>query len=108
MPKKNRLTGAEIRSVRSPRRLHGDLFSVTLSPSSSGGARFAFVVSKKVAVRATDRNLIKRRCRAIVQSEIQGARPGAYIFYAKKPTAQATYQELERDLKALLKALHSA
>lgn len=108
MPKKNRLTGAEIRELRSPRRLHGGFFSVSISASRTGSAQFACVVSKKVAMKAVTRNLIRRRCRAVLEKSAQLTPPGVYLFLAKKDAAKATYQELAHDIEALLREVRSA
>ena len=104
MPRANRLTGAEMRSTRPARRVGGALFSVS---ASSGGtkARFGIVVSKKVATRAVDRNLIKRRSRNVLQKYMQTVPPGAYIFIAKRASSKATFSELERDIAALVRRL---
>lgn len=107
MPRKNRLTGVEIRGLRSPRRMHGRLFSLTFAALPTGEPRFAFVVSKKVAARATDRNLIKRRCRAALRDAMEGVPAGSYIFYAKKDAAKATYRELAADIRQLIEGLRS-
>ena len=63
--------------------------------------RFGFVVSSVVAKKATTRNLIKRRLRAIARA-IQPAAPVDVVVYATKPAAIATYAELERDLRHIL------
>ena len=108
MPKKNRLTGAEIRSVRSPRRLHGGFFSVSISASRTGNAQFACVVSKKVAMKAVTRNLIRRRCRAVLEKSARSTPPGVYMFLAKKDAAKATYSELAHDIETLLRNIRGA
>ena len=108
MPKKNRLTGAEIRGLRSPRRVHGGLFSVSVGPSRFSEPRFACVVSKKVAAKAVARNLIKRRCRAIIEKEMKRLPPASYVLYAKKDAARAGYGDMEKDIRTLTKALRGA
>lgn len=108
MPKKSRLTGAEIRSIRSPRRIHGGYFSLSISASTADAARFACVVSKKVAMRAVDRNLLKRRCREIVAKHLSGLPSGSYLLYAKKGAPAAAYKDLERDIMHMLEGVRSA
>jgi len=107
MPKKNRLSGAEIRSVRSPRRFHGGLFSLSVSPAETA-AGFACVVSKKVAVKAVDRNLIKRRVRAAIYGSLKQAQPGSYMFHAKKQAKDASYIEIEQDVRTLMEHARGA
>lgn len=108
MPKKSRLTGAEIRSIRSPRRVHGSYFSLSISATAADAVRFACVVSKKVAARAVDRNLLKRRCREIVAKRISYVPSGTYLLYAKKGALSATYKDLERDIVQMLEGVRSA
>lgn len=104
MPKKHRLTGTEIRAIKSARRLHGKLFSLSYSP---GGAhpRFSFVVSKKVAVRAVDRNLIKRRSRAITNTHVKKLAPGAYVLSAKREAAGSAYTMMRSDIADIIARL---
>lgn len=47
--------------------------------NDSGISRIGIVVSKKVALRATVRNLIKRRIRAAVKELLPGIKPGQDI-----------------------------
>ncbi len=108
MPKKNRLSGAEIRRIRSPRRSHGELFSLSVSPSDGAEAKFACVVSKKVASSAVRRNTIKRRCRDIFRGSLVSLPAGSYILYAKKGAAEASYAAMAEDLAKLLRGLRSA
>jgi ribonuclease P protein component len=105
VPRKNRLTGAEIRGLRSPRRIHGDFFSVLVAPSAGKQPKCACVVSKKIALKAHDRNLIKRRCRAAVAKGISTLPAGAYVFHAKKDAPKAAFRDIDRDVAAILKQL---
>ena len=102
MPKKHRLTGAQIRSIRSSRRIHGTYLSLALSPATGTLAVCACVVSKKVALSAVVRNRIKRRCRAALQSRIGKLPAGAYIFHAKRDAAHATYADITADIVRIL------
>jgi ribonuclease P protein component len=108
MPKKNRLSGAEIRRIRSPRRVHGALFSLSVAPGELREARFACVVSKKVAAKAVVRNSIKRRCRDILSREMRELPAGSYILYAKKGAVTARYQDLSEDMSKLFKGFRGA
>lgn len=103
MPRKHRLSGASIRSVRSPRRIQGALFSLAVSPRE-GAAACACVVSKKVAAKAVARNLLKRRTRAILSPLVRALSPGSYIFTAKRAAADASYVDLRKDIELLVQA----
>ena len=103
MPKKNRLARADFKTSGPAKRVHGAFF--TLSVYLSGHkTQIAEVVSKKVALRAHDRNLIKRRLRAIIRVfGVQNLRSGKFIFTAKPSSKEASYQELNADIGKILK-----
>ncbi len=63
--------------------------------------RFGFVVSSGVAKKATVRNRIKRRLRAIARA-IYLTTPVDVVVYATKPAATATYADLEHELRHIL------
>lgn len=108
MRKKNRLSGAEIRALTSPRRFHGDLFSLSYFPSTADTPRFACVVSKKVAGSAVKRNRIKRRVRAVLDAHQSVARVGSYVWYVKKDAVGAPYRDIEKDIVQLLSRIDGA
>ncbi len=87
--------------------IRGRFIVVRVRPAQKLPSRFGFVVSTAVAKRATDRNLIKRRLRAIVRSLEQRLTNDA-VVYATKNTIRATYDELRQDLtSALLNPPHA-
>lgn len=98
MPKKNRLTGTQIRGIRSSRRIHGALFSVSVSPSPKGLVQCACVVSKKVSPLAVKRNTIQRRCRAALRPYLATLPSGVYMFHAKKESVKALYADIVKDV----------
>lgn len=104
MPSKHRLTGVEMRTVRPARRVSGTYFSVSVA---SGGktARFGVVVSKKVAAKAVDRNLIKRRWRASLLKHLGAVPAGAYVFVAKRGAGGASFTDIRGDIAALIARL---
>jgi ribonuclease P protein component len=101
MPKKYRLTGLEIRSL-SGKRVHGRFFSLLIAPLAGTHAKCAIVVSKKVSLKAVDRNKVKRRSRTMIARRIGAVRkPLALVFYAKRDAKGAEVRELDRDIDAL-------
>jgi len=104
MPKKNRLTGVEIRKARSSNRLHGAFFSLSISPGSLPG-KVTCVVSKKVSPLATDRNLIKRRCRASIATHLSQIPAGVFIFTAKREVLKASFEAIQKDITALIQRI---
>lgn len=108
MPKKYRISHADFKLAENARfrRERGSFF--TLSHGSLPGEmnappRAAFIVSKKAAARAVDRNRIKRRGRAIVQEFIATAAPGAvFIFHVGRNAKLAPFSDIKEDIKKLM------
>ena len=65
--------------------------------------KIGFSVSKKNG-KAHERNLIKRRMRAVAHEELAKIKPGhELVFLARTPIKHASYQEIKRDMNYLLK-----
>ena len=103
MPQKYRLTVADLKAFRPDRRLSSVYFSLGIGKASRAGV--ACVVSKKVSLRAVDRNRVKRRTRAALTPHLARLSPASYVFHAKKEALSATSQELVRDIERLLARL---
>lgn len=101
MPKNNRISGAQIRAISGARRIPGDLFSLSLSPSSER-VQCACVVSKKVSKLAVKRNQVRRRCREALRPHLSDLKPGVYIFHAKREAVLATHADIQRDIQKIL------
>ena len=107
MSKIDRLTRADFTSERTvPKRFHGKFFSLSASPLlSKRKVSVACVVSKKVAPKAVQRNLIKRHCREAVRAATRKSAlptPFALIFRAKKDVVGATFRDVLRDVASLV------
>lgn len=100
MPKKFRLTVADLKAFRPERRFSGALFSLAIGKAARTGA--ACVISKKVAPRAVDRNKVKRRVKAALSPHLSALFPAAYVFYGKSGAADASFAEAKRDIEKLL------
>ena len=101
MPKKYRLTGEEIR-ILSGKRMHGKFFSLLIAPILGGHPKCAVVVSKKVAMKAVDRNTIKRRARSALVKYLPGVKKAAaLVLYAKREAKGADFKEIVRDIEVL-------
>ena len=98
-----KLTRPEFGSITQGKRLHGRYFSLRVAPLIGDTAKFACVVSTKVARRAVERNRIKRRCRMVAQNLFSSEHTSqAFVFYAKREALEATYEDVKRDMTDLL------
>ena len=102
MPKQHRLSSADLKRLRPEKRLHGALFSLSITRDTPPVARIACAVSKKVALRANVRNAIKRRARNAIRSILPSFPTGyAYVFNAKREAVNASYTEIKKDIESL-------
>jgi ribonuclease P protein component len=67
-------------------------------------SKFAFVVSRRVALKAVERNKLKRRARAVIRKMLPDIKPHfAGIFFLKKESAKLSFQELEQSARGVLR-----
>jgi|GEM_PF-1686589 len=95
-----RLSRADFSAIRPFLKEHGKLFTLTVAKSPDNKPRFACVVSKKVARRANQRNLIKRRCRAAIRVAAPQP-PYAFVFTAKKGATESDYPQIADEVNSL-------
>jgi ribonuclease P protein component len=85
--------------------LRGNLLAIKFIrlPEDDRLLKVGFVVSKKFSKRATDRNLMKRRLRAIVR-EFLGHLVGGckLLVVVSRPQTDVSYSDLRDDLRDLL------
>lgn len=100
---KSTLTSADFRLFKQEKRFHGDFFTLAVG-SILGNQRtqWACVVSKKVSPRATTRNIVKRRCRALLQRATLPKDSRALVFFAKPTASRASFTEISQDIEFLL------
>ena len=76
-------------------------FIAVVSKNPNGGARIGFAISKKIAVRAVDRNRLKRQTRESFRHQF-AALPAVDIIMLGRPgCATAKNEELRASLKEL-------
>lgn len=104
MPKKHRLSGAQIRRLKPDKRLISSLFSLSVTKSEVEAAQTACVVSKKVSPKAVVRNTIQRRMRASLAG-MPLPHHVSLILTAKKPVVDSSFAEVRADIGALISKL---
>lgn len=60
--------------------------------------KFSFVVSTKVAKKAVERNLLRRRGYSIARGLLETVRPGIYMFFFKKEAKDASFADLKKEI----------
>jgi ribonuclease P protein component len=76
-------------------------FSLRVTPSSR--TEIIISVPKKVAKKAVDRNLIKRRVRAVMRSLLKDLKPASYLIIALSGAQELKGQVLKEELAQLFK-----
>lgn len=87
----------------------GNLVSIKVFAGVVGDSKtkISCIVSKKVAAKAVERNLVRRRCNSVFQgllSRLEGGR--RVIVYAKKQIKEANHYEINFEIKNLLSKLN--
>jgi len=77
------------RVKREGKRWRSDWFSLSVFAHHAGPTRFGFVVSKRIAAKASARNLIKRRLRAVIHKLLASILPGFDIVIVAQSTEVA-------------------
>ena len=84
----------------------GTLRIVFVEHSDQGSCDVAYAISRKVG-NAVQRNKIRRRIRAAMDSFSPAPRPGLYLIKCANGTGQLSYDELEQHLRAALQRAHA-
>lgn len=84
-------------------RIRSELFTLYAMQSKETNSRFGFVVGTKVSKKATARNKLKRRMRAVVARALPAIQTGADVVLVARPQAgEATFQEIGKTIINLL------
>jgi len=107
-PKKNRITKTGFDTLlKKGSVFHSPYFSLRYNKKDSSLPQFAFVVSKKVAKNAVERNILRRRgfsslrnlCVLGKESKWNGV-IGAFFF--KKEAKGLSFEEIKKEIEGLL------
>lgn len=104
IPKKNRITSFFFRFLTQGRVYHSPIFSLKVVPNKEDEEfHVAVVVSKKVAQKAVERNLLKRRFLSVVQNNKNLCKKGFfYVFYVKKEIQTSEFSSIEKEVSRVL------
>lgn len=82
--------------MRDSKVFHFPHFSLRIGslPEQKGASRFSFVVSKKIALRATKRNTLRRRGYRVVQKMIDSMVSGVVVLIFTKKGVEILTEEL--------------
>ncbi len=97
----DRLGRADFKTIRPFAKEGGRFFVLTIAKNADNKPKFATVVSKKVALRANVRNLIRRRLRSALR-EVAPKLPYSFVFTAKSRATEADYQEIRAEVSSLV------
>ena len=80
----------------------GKFFILKKSSTTLPFSRFGFVISKKVAQLAVDRNRSKRLIRSVVERFFLEIKPSDYLFIIKQNLSGIRNDDVEKELKKAL------
>lgn len=91
-------------SLTNPRQISTKNFNIKIAENDKEFSRFAFVVSKKIDMRSTARNQLKRKFRSIFEELFDKIEGGVdFIIYPKKSSQEVPrltlLGEVEKELK---------
>jgi len=105
LPKLNRIPRSLFKdAIKSSRFIASSNFNFRYKFIKEPKKRFAIVISKNTIKKATDRNLLRRRCYSIIRKNLTRIKNGVFgIFLAKKGEDKLNFVEIEKEINTLLK-----
>jgi len=92
------------RVAKRGRAVYGETIALKWIKNNLPQSRFGIVVSLKIDKRATVRNKIKRRIRAVIRENVKNIKIGYdYLILTKPEIKTLTYQNIEEKLMQFLK-----
>jgi ribonuclease P protein component len=90
---------------RTGRRVEGLYLSLVVAPSAIPGGRTGYVISRKTAPRAVDRNRVRRKLREVVRALRPGLPPLDVIVRLKRARNRADQDAVAQEALRLLAGL---
>jgi len=105
LSKKYRLTSEEIEELKSRATpvLQGKFFGL-LVQTRPKEKKFSLIISNKVCQKATARNRVKRLFYQALEKHFSGLE-GKFLFLAKKKVLEATREDFQKEIEALIRQL---
>lgn len=101
LKKEYRLTSG---SLSDPKNFKLPLFNLKLGKNTLEVSRFAFIISKKVDARATERNALRRKVRSCIEELFDNIKPGNdFIFYPNALAKEKDRGEILGEITRLFK-----
>jgi ribonuclease P protein component len=92
------------RVIQKGRKIEKNFLVLKFFKNSLKTTRIGFVVSQKVSKKASSRNKIKRRLRAIIKINLPSLKPGYdLIFFTKKGIIEKNFWEIKEVVEQILK-----
>src|SRR3989344_5669108 len=97
LSREHRLSRLDFTALKRGKRATTEHFSCSFRRGAP--LRVGIVISKKVAKKATDRHLLKRRMSAIIEKE--RLQNGHYAFYARKDSPTLSFPHIKEEITTL-------
>jgi ribonuclease P protein component len=102
LKKADRLTTADITALSQGKSVFGTLLSLRFTPADR--SKFAVSVSKKVASRAVDRNVIRRKVYDAIKTAQDGLKTSVFaMILPKKECLTADSESVRSEIEAVFK-----
>jgi ribonuclease P protein component len=105
LSRKRRLTRREITELKKSqtRPIQGEFFGLIYQPTTEE-SKFGLIISNKISKKATERNRVKRQLLAAAREKFL-ARPGKFLFLAKKRSLSGTREDFLKEMEEFEKKI---
>ncbi len=104
--KKFRLKKAEVEYLlKKGEEERSKLFIIRFKQSEEANSQYATVISRKISIKAVERNKIKRHIFESIRTATQPTSSLKIVLIPKKQIMKATFEEIQEDIMSILKKL---